>query len=92
MIYIHESDTLTGVERYPYSQAFGELVVPKIALRHSPGIGTPVGYLEHGSPVDVLEKRNVVGRPWYRVRYGEQEGWVLAAFLEKLGEEDAKRL
>jgi hypothetical protein len=98
MAYLSESDTLCGIERYPASDDFGEVVCPVIILWKTPGAKSEsknvAGALKHVDPVAVTQKKRRMGRDWYFVRNEEQdqEGWVLAAFLEKLGEQDARRV
>lgn len=98
MAYIDEKDTLTGIERYHRSEAYGELVVPVITLWKEPGLppkaDNVAGVLDHGAEVQVTQKKRRQGRDWYFVRNEEQdqEGWIVAAFLDRLGETDARRV
>lgn len=102
MSYISAQDTLCGVERWPASDAFGELVCPVIVLWKQPGQTTPnaamvAGGLKHGEVVQVTQKRERAGRTWYYVESPAtderpaQAGWVTESFLERLGANQYKR-
>jgi hypothetical protein len=96
-------DKLTGIERYPKSEAYGKLVCPVIMLwkeMGQTGVAEAIGgALKHGEEVEVLERVKWMGRTWCKVRAEgnaarpEQKGWVLAEFLEGwgIGEEGARR-
>lgn len=96
MAYIKEEDTLCGIERWEGSDAFGEVVAPVIVLWKEPGGGMEkdnvAGALKHEDPVQVSQKKRRSGRTWYFVRNEEQdqEGWVMDALLERLGDRAAK--
>lgn len=88
-------DKMYGIERYPKSQALGELVCPVIMLWKKYGETKTAeaisGALKHGEAVEVLERVKWMGRTWCRVRAEAnelrqaQEGWVLVEFLEGYG-------
>jgi hypothetical protein len=99
MAFLNEVDRLTGIERCPGSDAFGDLVCPVIILWKSPGgpnRGDDVlGALKVGADVRVVERRKKAGSLWFRVESIDgdpiQAGWLKAPFLERLGAEEAKR-
>ena len=87
-------DHVWGIDRYPNSLDYGEIVVPNIALWDKAG-GLPVGARTvgaamHDTQVRVLEKQMIDDRAWYKVAYGghaELEGWVMDRLLKDRGAE-----
>ena len=80
-------DILWGVERTPQSSLFGRLVCPTINLFETPH-GKRAGYLQHNTPVVIMEEKEVDGRKFYRVKsldYKNKSGWVTDAFLLNRG-------
>ena len=93
-------DRAWGIDRYPSSGAFGELVVEAIALWDKPGgvaVGaTVVHAVLHNTRVrvkyqkDMLDGRTLDKRTWYLVcdvEHEERTGWVLESLLRDRGAE-----
>lgn len=81
-------DVLWGIERTVDSEVFGRIVCPIINLFDAPGSRKPVRGLPHGTPVYVIDEREMSGRKYYRVKttdYKKTSGWVLEALLFERG-------
>lgn len=92
------TDTITCIDRYKYSPAYGERILPFATLLDRPRTlytaEQMTGAVGHGFAVEILEKKQDNGDLWCKVRATDvkdeqtyiQEGWVKRQFLEREGE------
>jgi hypothetical protein len=91
------SDTITCIDRYKASTAFGTQVLPFASLLDRPRQGHEAkhltGALAHGAKVEVIDKRQDNGDIWCKVsatvthegKEYVQTGWVKRQFLQNEG-------
>jgi uncharacterized protein YraI len=73
--------SLLSLER-PYSNQHGNIIGDgRVRLRDGPG-GDFLKWVYPGEEVSVLAVVEVDAQRWYRVRHGEDRGWVLADYLK----------
>ena len=93
-----KTDTITTIDRYKVSPAYGKNVLPFVSLLDKPRMGyNPqmhmTGAVPHGQVVEVLDKKQEHNATWCKIQCdieqdGEtyhQEGWCSAKFLEDAG-------
>ena len=93
-----QADTICGIDRYPSSPAFGELVVPKVNLWQKAGGLTTggnhiIGTLPHGCQVVVVREKQHDGQAWCRIEAPGDDcanDWLRATLLEKRGEKEVE--
>jgi len=92
-----QPDAIWGIDRYPSSPAFGELVLEKVNLWQRVGGITAgdnhvIATLPHGYRVVVTQEKQHEGQVWCRVEVaaprGEESGWLRATLLEKRGQKE----
>jgi len=79
----HEFIWLTGRETDSGSTAYGEVVVPLIAIRSSISSSKAVGNLAHGVKAQVIDlaKCSEEERNYFRISVHDIEGWVPESFV-----------
>ncbi|GAI37883.1 unnamed protein product [marine sediment metagenome] len=73
---------LSGIERDPESDAYGELVVSEINLWENPGPdrGKVVGKVKHNTKVQILDEKET-DQLYYLVKSNDLIGWVSELFF-----------
>lgn len=73
--------TMLSLEE-PYDDVRGVIAADgRVSLRESPG-GERIRWVQPGQEVAVMAVLECDGERWYRVRCGEERGWVLGECLE----------
>ena len=92
-----KTDTITTIDRYKHSPAYGKNVWPFAPLLDKPRAGYKAehltGAIAHGQEVEIIEKQQAHDDVWCHVRWdveheGEnyhQEGWCKRQFLVNEG-------